>query len=281
MINNKSSYICIYSFYKAITISSKYDVDVLIILFSVMKSYDSQKYKGYNTIRDNQPVPPKVKTYDPQPYRNFTDTIAEESQIPEIKQYVAEKFVSKNFHNFMVEQFKKGRVERTFTHQEDLPNSIKHSGRGPRRTSCVFLKNTIKTTLGNLFSIYPSAKVYKRLYLHTTTEAATLLMAGVLEPIRMEQHEVLEILNPDRRIENTQIQTFRGSTTIVMEMETQDVNPTIFKLGDDLIQLDQSYETEYKSFIRKPMSLEDIRQNLRFISIITLCLKGALHTLAR
>ena len=158
----------------------------------------------------------------------------------------------------MIDQYKKGRSERTFTHQEDLPNIIKHSGRGPRRTLCVFLKTTVKTTLGNLFSIYPSAKVYKRLYLHTTTEAAIILMAGVLEPIRMEQHEVLEILYPDKRIENTQIQTFRGSTTIVMEIETPDVNPTIFKHGDDLIQLVQSYENEYKSFIRKSMNLEDI-----------------------
>ena len=95
IINNKSSNICIYSFYKAIIISSKYDVDVLMILFTAMKRYDTQKYKGYSTIKDNQPVPLRIKTYDPQPYRNFTDRITEERLIPEIKQYVAEKFISK------------------------------------------------------------------------------------------------------------------------------------------------------------------------------------------
>ena len=65
MINdNKSSYICIFSLFKAIItiISSKYDVDVLIISHSAMKHYETQKYKGYSTIRDNQPIPSKLKT---------------------------------------------------------------------------------------------------------------------------------------------------------------------------------------------------------------------------
>ena len=65
--------------FNLIIISSKYDVGVLMILFTAttMKHYDTQKYKGYATIKDNLPIPPRIITYEAQTYRNFTDRVTE------------------------------------------------------------------------------------------------------------------------------------------------------------------------------------------------------------
>ena len=45
-----------------------------------------------------------------------------------------------------------------------------------------------------------------------------------------------------------------------MKLRQKMSNPTIFKPDSDLMKIYKSYEEEYKSFIRKPMEIEEIKK---------------------
>ena len=79
------------------------------------------------------------------------------------------------------------------------------SGRGQRQTSYVYLTEKTNQTVGEIFLIAAMAANYPQLYLHTTMEAVTIHKTGVLEPIRLEEHEVLRINFPDKRIEKAKL----------------------------------------------------------------------------
>lgn len=182
--------------------------------------------------------------------------------------YPTNSFICNNFSNFAFGQFENGNILTRFENQTMLPNSLKFYPYSRRFTLCAYLFTTFKMTLDMIFPNFYAMTDNRHIRLYAVNERIELVFPGMSNSISVEKYECLEIMSGDGREEHAQILLTGNPTVLVLEvLKLEPCMGLTVVVPDFACVVGEMELKEHKSFLHQPLSLEEIRENIRFIVI--------------